>query len=246
MRIVPTTPDEWRPHVDVARPEYEGLLYWLRGFVAGPLSGDTLMVRGVLPPAAGSRDPRVALWDGHDLASSVAFDIAVTDVEGHPIPPVTHIQVLRTLASDCLAGALGAPVSADTLGIPAHDARQRYREIARACRPTIGDALGVPLNALTANMHDLQDCALWGFVLADEATGRYYARVPGEEAGTEIMVGVDLRLRDSEGHPTDQVGLLDVYLPALAYDRDLTRFQVADTDGYCDMVCDLTEFISGL
>ncbi|MFJ2021754.1 hypothetical protein [Streptomyces nodosus] len=60
------------------------------------------------------------------------------------------------------------------------------------------------------------------------------------------MVGIDLRLRDSEGRPRDQVGMLDAYLPSLAHDHDLSRFRVADGDGYCDVVCDLTEFISGL
>ncbi|MEW2496130.1 hypothetical protein AB0942_21750 [Streptomyces nodosus] len=238
-------PDEWHPHVHVARPEYEGLLYWLHRFVSAPLSGDSLLLRGVLPPRGDRSEPRVALWDGQDLASSVAFDISITDTEGEPFVPLTHILVLRRLAADYLNGRPGAFTGTDGFNIPVHDLRQRYRDVAGECRPTIGDALGVPLQALTAYTQDWENCALWGFVLVDQATGRYYARVPHGE-GTEITVGVDLRLRDDEGRPRDQVGMLDVYLPSLAHDRDLTRFQVADGDGYCDMVCDLTEFISGL
>jgi hypothetical protein len=245
MRFLPADPDDARPHVEVRRPAYEGLLSWIRTLLTPPLSGNTLLVRGVLPPPPGRVDPRVVLWDGHDLTSSAAFDIAVTDTDGAPFPPLAHIPALRSLASEYLSGQFGAPTATDPFGIPIHDARQRYRAIMDEGQLTISDALAVPLNALTTQVYDVQDCALWGFFLLDEATGRYYARVPGDREGTDIMVGIDLRLCDAAGRPTDQVGLLDVYLPSLAYDRDLTRFHVADSDGYCDMICDLTLFISG-
>ncbi|MEV5984941.1 hypothetical protein AB0L85_07940 [Streptomyces sp. NPDC052051] len=245
MRIVPTAPDEWHPHVTVAGPEYEGLLYWLRGFVAVPLTGDALVLRGVLPPRGADGGPRVALWNGRDLSSSVAFDIAVTDAEGDLLDPLLHILALRRLAADHALGRLARPAKTDTFGIPVHDVRQRYAEIAAACGPTISDALDLPLRALTAQVRDLEDCALWGFVLADDETGRYYVRIPGENQPEEITVGVDVRLRDRAGTPKRLVGMLDVYLPGLAYERDLTRYRVADGDGYCDMVCDVTELIGG-
>ncbi len=37
--------------------------------------------------------------------------------------------------------------------------------------------------------------------------------------------------------------MLDVHLPTLAHDRDLFRFR--NSDGCCDMACDLTAFVAG-
>lgn len=245
MRIVPIAPDEWPPHAAVEGPDHDALLYWLRSFVAVPLSGDALVLRGVLPPRDADGGPRVVLWDGRDLSSSVAFEIPVTDAQGNLLDPLLHILVLRRLAADHVAGRLPAPAGTDTFGIPVHDMRQRYGEIAADCRPTIGDALDLPLRALTASVREMDDCALWGYVLADDATGRYYFRVPGEKPPEEIMVGVDVGLRDRAGAPKWQVGMVDLYVSSLAYDRDLTQYRVADGDRYCDMVCDLTEVVGG-
>lgn len=244
MRLVPMSADDWHPHVTVEVPDYVGLLTWAQGFVAAPLSGDALLLRGILPPFDGREGPRIVLWDGHDPRSSVAFDIATTDDRGAPIPPPVHIRVLRRLAEDHLEGRSAAPVARDGFGVPVHDVRQRSRDLANTCRPTIADALARPLHGLTSGAGpEPEDCALWGFVLADEDTGRYYVRVPGEQEGVELMVGVDLRLRGPDGEVLHELGLLDVYLPSLAYDRDLPRFRSADGDGYCDMVCDVTEFV---
>ena len=49
-----------------------------------------------------------------------------------------------------MEGRLAAPVGRDGFGVPVHDARQRSRDLANTCRPTITDALARPLHGLTS------------------------------------------------------------------------------------------------
>jgi hypothetical protein len=250
MRLLPASGEApGDPYEAVGEPEYGDMLALLREFVALPLSGGGLMVRAVLPPTDGSGDPRVVLWDGRDRASAVGFDVAVAGEDSAYVQPEAHLAALRTIASEYRSGSLtdGRPPVRDPFGVPVYDVRERSRQLTADYRPTPTDLLRSTLAPLTSPPAGPTEeggfFTLWGFLLTETDTARFYGHVPGEQPGSEVMVAIDVRLRDSHGRVRDNVGLLDTHLPTLARTRDLARFRVTAGDGYCDSVHDLTDWL---
>lgn len=240
-------PDGSQESAPVQRWENEGLARLqtalVRGmlrFTAAPL-GDSPVVRGVLPVPTKRGVGRVAVWDGHDIGTSVAYDLPLLDRHGDNIPASVLAAALRqavrqtsddprTAAGHDLEGHGIPVVAAESMGLLLEDGPEF----------DLTDALHAAAAGITppGGCEPAGKLRLRGFLLLDQHSARLY--VTGE--GLSDMVGLDVSLRDEEGAVTVGVTGLAAALPSLIT-GDQLRYNPSDAvDPYCSEVFDLTHW----
>lgn len=209
-------------------------------FTAAPLGGGPV-VRGVLPVLDGRGVGRVAVWDGHDVGTSVAFDLPLVDRHGDNIPVSALAAALRQSvrqSSDGKWKAAGHDV--DGHGIPVVAADEVGRILEDGPEFDLTDALHAAAAGITSSggCEPAGKLCLLGFLLLDQHSARLY--VTGE--GLADTVGLDVSLRDEEGAVAVGITGLAAALPSLIA-GDQLRYNPSDTvDPYCSAVFDLTHW----
>ncbi|MEU9300842.1 hypothetical protein [Streptomyces sp. NPDC048269] len=202
-------------------------------------------VRGVLQPPGPPEVTRVVLWDGHDLDTSVAYDLPLVDDEYDTNIPWTAIAgMLRRLAAGPGTDGSGAACaeSRDGLGILVVDARAeaaRFRDDPSYDRT---DALHAAVSVLRPSV-DPEDepepeLMLGGFLLTGPDTVRLYV---DRAAGPAARIGLDVALRDEEGRVRGGYTALTAALPSLV--RDELEWNASEAeDPYCAEAYDFTRW----
>lgn len=211
-------------------------------FTAAPLGGGPV-VRGVLPVPERRGVGRVAVWDGRDLGTSVAYDLPLLDRHGDNIPASELAAVLRQAvrqSSNAAGTAEGAGHDRDGHGIPVVAAEEVGQLLEDGPEFDLTDALHAAAAGITSSEggESAGKLCLLGFLLLDQHNARLY--VSGE--GLSDAVGLDVSLRDEEGAVTVGITGLAAALPSLIADDQL-RYNPSDAvDPYCSEVFDLTHW----
>ncbi|MPY64174.1 hypothetical protein [Streptomyces spongiae] len=231
------------------RWENEGLARLQAALVRGMLRltaaplGDSPVVRGVLPVPDGRGVGRVAVWDGHDIATSVAYDLPLVDRHGDNIPAVALTAALRQAVrqtSDTPWTAAGAGHDRDGHGIPVVAAEEAEQILQDGPEFDLTDALhAAAVGIAPSGGHDTAgNLCLLGFLLLDQHSARLY--MIGE--GLSDVVGLDVSLRDEEGGVSVGITGLAAALPSLIADDQLRYNPSGSVDPYCSEVFDLTHW----
>ncbi|NEC86371.1 hypothetical protein [Streptomyces sp. SID12501] len=213
-------------------------------FTAASL-GDGSVVRGVLPGPDGRGVGRVVVWDGHDLGTSVAYDLPLLDRHGDNIPVCDLAAALRQAvrgwqAPGAQRTASGAGHDRDGHGIPVVAAENIGLLLEDGPEFDLTDALhGAAAGiAPSGGCESAGELCLLGFLLLDRYSARLY--MTGE--GLVDVVGLDVSLRDEAGTVAVGVTGLAAALPSLVADDQL-RYNPSDAvDPYCSKVFDLAHW----
>ncbi|WP_369173409.1 hypothetical protein AB5J49_38080 [Streptomyces sp. R28] len=209
-------------------------------FTAAPL-GDGPVVRGVLPVPSKRGVGRVAVWDGHDIGTSVAYDLPLVDHHGDNIPASALAAALRQAvrqASDDPRTAAGH--DREGHGIPVVAAENVGRLLEDGPEFDLTDALHAAAAGITppGGHERAGKLCLLGFLLLDQHSARLY--VTGE--GLSDTVGLDVSLRDEEGAVAVGITGLAAALPSLIAGDQLQYNPSDAVDPYCSEVFDLTHW----
>lgn len=209
-------------------------------FTAAPLDGGPV-VRGVLPVPNGRGVGRVAIWDGQDIETSVAYDLPLLDRHGDNIPASTVAAALRqAVRQSSNIPRTAADHNRDGHGIPVVAAENMGLLLEDGPEFDLTDALHAAAAGITppGGCEPAGKLCLLGFLLLDQHSARLY--VTGE--GLSDTVGLDVSLRDEEGAVTVGITGLAAALPSLIADDQL-RYNPSDAvDPYCSEVFDLTHW----
>lgn len=198
-----------------------------------PLSrAPALVVRGVLQPPRDPATTRVVVWDGRNAATSMAYDLPLTDGCDDSIPWCSLIAALRHL----VGGARDRDAQeADT---PVVDARAEVLRLLQAPSYDVTDALYSAVSMLEPGRRAREESMrLSGFLLLNERTARLYIDAPL----LPDRIGLDVALRDENGNPTVDHTALAYALPSLVPD-ELEWNTSKARDPYCSAVYDFTHW----
>ncbi|WP_199896712.1 hypothetical protein [Streptomyces niger] len=209
-------------------------------FTAPALGAAGPLVRGVLPPPEAPGVGRVVVWDGDDLASSVAYDLPLVGRDGDHVPADELSVLLRRMVRQSVHGRPTAPAPAlprDTHGFPVVPVEEATRFLEEGTAFHVTDALRAAVAALCPPVdEDEEELRLRGFLLLDERSVRLY--VDGDDLPG--VVGLDVALRDENGAVTVGITALAAALPTLVT-GDQLKYNPSDAvDHYCSAVYDLT------
>ncbi|MFB6617844.1 hypothetical protein ACFCV9_27120 [Streptomyces sp. NPDC056367] len=200
-------------------------------------------VRGVLRPPGRPEHTRIVLWDGHDTATSVAYDLPLLAPDGSNVAWSAIIGMLRQLASGPGAAELAAagPVARDGLGIPVVDAGAEASRFQEEPSYDLTDALHAAVSMVGPYAWEPEperEELLTGFVLLDTGTVRMYMDRPQGPPG---RIGLDFSLRDDAGRVREGFTGTMAAVPSLLRD-DLSWARSPAEDPYCVAVYDLTHW----
>ncbi|MEV7526270.1 hypothetical protein [Streptomyces sp. NPDC091371] len=234
--------------------EFHRIVLWaLLRYVSPPPgaeeAGAGRLVRGVLPPPGRPEFTRVVLWDGHDPATSVAYDLPLVDPSGDNVSWKAIAGTLRRLAAGPEAAepardAPPAPPARDGLGIPVVDAAAEIARFQADPSYDLTDALHGAVSLLGPfawQPEPEQEAPLTGFVLLDTGTVRLYVDRPGGPRRPPDRIGLDIALRDDEGRVREGFTGTMAAVPSLVRD-DLEWARSEAEDPYCAAVYDLTQW----
>lgn len=215
------------------------LLWQLLRFTSPPLAGGPApLVRGILQPPVVTGTTRVVMWDGTDLATSMAYDLPLLDRQGESIPWSHLTAALRRLLGR--PGAAGGTVQAspDSLGIPVADEREEVLCAVEAPLFEESDALHAAAMMFASPREEPYGTAqLSGFLLLGGGTVRLYV----DEPSTLGRIGLDVSLRNGDGEVVVGNTALMAALPSLVPDElDWNRSDAQDS--YCTAVYDFTHW----
>lgn len=209
-------------------------------FTAVSLGGGPV-VRGVLPVLDERGVGRVAVWDGRDIGTSVAYDLPLVDRNGDNIPTPALAATLRKAVWQTF-GTSRAPADHDRdgHGIPVLGVGEVERFLEGGPEFDLTDALHAAAAGIAPSpggeLAGRQ--RLLGFLLLDQRNARLY--MTGQ--GLRGTVGLDVSLRDEEGAVTVGVTGLAAALPSLVADDQLRYNRSDASDPYCSQVFDLTHW----
>ncbi len=211
-------------------------------FTAAPLGGGPV-VRGVLPVPDRRGVGRVAVWDGQDFGTSVAYDLPLLDRHGDNIPASALAAALRQAvrtwqASDAPWAVRGG--NRDGHNIPVVAAEDTGLLLEDGPEFDLTDALHAAATGIapSGECQPAGKLCLLGFLLLDQHSARLY--VSGE--GLSDVVGLDVSLRDEHGTVAVGITGLAAALPSLIAGQQL-RYNPSDAvDPYCSEVFDLTHW----
>lgn len=209
-------------------------------FTAAPLGGGPV-VRGVLPVPGGRGVGRVAVWDGQDIGTSVAYDLPLVDRHGDNIPVSALAAALRQSVRQSSDGEWkAAGHDRDGHGMPVVAAEEVGRILEDGPEFDLTDALHAAAAGITpSGGHEpAGKLCLLGFLLLDQHSARLY--VTGE--GLANTVGLDVSLRDEEGAVAVGITGLAAALPSLIAGDQLPYNPSDAVDPYCSTVFDLTHW----
>ncbi|WP_329388844.1 hypothetical protein OG625_34585 [Streptomyces sp. NBC_01351] len=194
-------------------------------------------VRGVVQPPGRPDTTRVVLWDGHDLDTSLAYDFPLVGRHDYNVPWSDIAGVLRQLAATGPTAA--AATSVDGLGIPVVDVRAETFRFQDEPSYDLTDALHAVVCGLEPYGGEPDpELLISGFLLIDLGTVRLYL---DRTAGPPARIGVDVALRDEEGHVREGFTGTMAALPSLV--RSELDWNASEAeDPYCAAVYDLTHW----
>lgn len=247
--MTPLLPGENQEPAPVQQWEAEGLgrlqaalVRTMLRFTTAPLGGGPV-VRGVLPGPHEQGVGRVVVWDGQDIATSVAYDLPLVDRHGDNIPASTLAAVLRQAVRQAPAAPWTAAEVGHTReghGIPVVAAEDMEQLLEDGPDFDLTDAFYAAAAGIAPSGGDerAEKLCLLGFLLLDQRCARLY--VTGE--GLSGMVGLDVSLRDEEGAVSVGITGLAAALPSLIADDQLRYNPSNAMDPYCPEVFDLTHW----
>ncbi|MFC6063910.1 hypothetical protein [Streptomyces ochraceiscleroticus] len=184
----------------------------------------------------------MVVWDGNDLASSVAYDLPLVGRDGDNVPPDELSVLLRRIVWQRVHGRPTTPTPAlprEAHGISVVSVEEATRFLEEGPVFHLTDALHAAVAALCPPVdEDEEELRLRGFLLLDERSVRLY--VDGD--GLPGVVGLDVALRDENGAVTVGITGLATALPTLV-SGDQLKYNPSDAvDRYCSAVYDLTRW----
>lgn len=200
-------------------------------------------VRGVLQPPGRPGLTRVVLGDGHDLGTSVAYDLPLVDAYDANVPWSAIEGTLRQLT----AGPQPEPASRDGLGIPVVDAGAEAVRFGKDPAYDRSDALHAAVSVLSPFSAPPAsgpgpELLLGGFLLIGPDTVRLYVDRtdgPAGAAGAAARIGLDVSLLDRGGRVRGGCTALMAALPSLVR-GELDQNASEAEDPYCTAVYDFT------
>lgn len=201
-------------------------------------------VRGVLQPPGRPGLTRVVLWDGHDLGTSIAYDLPLVDAHDTNVPWPAIEGTLRRLAAE----PQPEPPFRDGLGIPVFDAGAEAVRFGKDPVYDRSDALHAAVSVLSpfsvppeSELEPKPELLLGGFLLTGPDTVRLYVDRTDGPAGPAARIGVDVSLLDRGGRVRGGCTALMAALPSLVrggLDRNASEAE----DPYCAGVYDFTHW----
>ena len=234
-----SAPTQWWENDGLARLQ-TALVRGMLRFTAAPL-GDGPVVRGVLPIPGRRGMGRVAVWDGHDFRTSVAYDLPLVDRHGDNIPASALAATLRqAVRQSSNAPRTAADHNRDGHGIPVVAAENTGLLLEVGPQFDLTDALHAAAAGITPpeGSKPAGKPRLLGFLLLDQHSARLYVT----DEGLSGVLGLDVSLRDEAGAVTVGITGLAAALPSLIT-CDQLRYHPSDAvDPYCSEVFDLTHW----
>ncbi|MER5971810.1 hypothetical protein ABT112_19110 [Streptomyces sp. NPDC002055] len=216
------------------------LVHEMLRFTAPALGAAGPLVRGVLPPPEAPEVGRVVVWNGSDLAGSLAYDLPLVGRHGGNVPAEELSALLRRMVRDRAHAQPSTPaLPHEAHGIPVVPAAEATRLLEQGPDFHVTDALHAAVAALCpAADEGEQELRLRGFLLLDERSVRLY--VDGDDLPG--VVGLDAALQDENGAVTVGITGLAAALPMLLSGGQLEYNPSDAVDHYCLAVYDLTRW----